>query len=333
METGRQELDIYPVLQLVTREAQPEGTIVTVQGIPIGGQELVVVAGPCAVESEEQLLATARAVPFTGGVSGDDGLSHRRWVSGRKTVNKDGAMNMKKALLLAMVMTLGVSLLFGADFWTKKKYADWSQKEVQQMLKGSPWAHAVDMRIGGGRSGGGGSGGGGGRRGGSGGGGSLGDASGGGGSGGGSAQGSVEMVPAINLVMRWDSALPVKQAMAKQLADAGGGISFEAAKLLERKETQYVISISGVPSRMLGSDPNRFRPTAFLNIKGKDPIKADSVKTGRDQANAVLYLLFPRSSLIVLEDQEVEVALKAGPIDVKRKFKLKEMVFEGKLEL
>jgi 3-deoxy-7-phosphoheptulonate synthase len=53
---------------LVSRSSRPEGTIVYVNGIPIGGREIVIMAGPCAVESEEQLNETARSVR-TGGAS------------------------------------------------------------------------------------------------------------------------------------------------------------------------------------------------------------------------------------------------------------------------
>jgi 3-deoxy-7-phosphoheptulonate synthase len=51
---------------LVERSAKPEGTILNIQGVQIGGVEVVVMAGPCAVESPEQLLATARAVQSSG---------------------------------------------------------------------------------------------------------------------------------------------------------------------------------------------------------------------------------------------------------------------------
>jgi len=53
-------------LRLACRKARPEGTVVDVSGIPVGGAEVVVLAGPCAVESEEQLMATARAVKAAG---------------------------------------------------------------------------------------------------------------------------------------------------------------------------------------------------------------------------------------------------------------------------
>jgi 3-deoxy-7-phosphoheptulonate synthase len=51
---------------LVSRSSRPEGTIVDVNGIPIGGKEIVIMAGPCAVESEEQLTQTARSVRAGG---------------------------------------------------------------------------------------------------------------------------------------------------------------------------------------------------------------------------------------------------------------------------
>jgi 3-deoxy-7-phosphoheptulonate synthase len=48
--------------RLAAREARPEGTVVRAAGVPIGAGECVVIAGPCAVESEVQLLETARFV-------------------------------------------------------------------------------------------------------------------------------------------------------------------------------------------------------------------------------------------------------------------------------
>src|SRR5450830_92732 len=53
-------------LPLVAREARPQGTVVTVRGVAIGGPGVVVITGPCAVENERQLLATARAVKAGG---------------------------------------------------------------------------------------------------------------------------------------------------------------------------------------------------------------------------------------------------------------------------
>lgn len=52
--------------KLAHRKSRPEGTVVNMDGVQIGGPEVVVMAGPCAVESQEQLLATARAVQRSG---------------------------------------------------------------------------------------------------------------------------------------------------------------------------------------------------------------------------------------------------------------------------
>jgi 3-deoxy-7-phosphoheptulonate synthase len=48
------------------RRTAPAGTVVDLDGLRIGGDRLVLMAGPCAVESEEQILATARAVKQAG---------------------------------------------------------------------------------------------------------------------------------------------------------------------------------------------------------------------------------------------------------------------------
>jgi 3-deoxy-7-phosphoheptulonate synthase len=52
--------------KLSSREFNPPDTIIDVKGVRIGGGETVVMAGPCSVESEEQLMATARAVRAAG---------------------------------------------------------------------------------------------------------------------------------------------------------------------------------------------------------------------------------------------------------------------------
>jgi 3-deoxy-7-phosphoheptulonate synthase len=58
-----------PILQpfkLAGREFHQQDTIVKVNGVSIGGAPVVVMAGPCAVESRDQLFETARAVKAAG---------------------------------------------------------------------------------------------------------------------------------------------------------------------------------------------------------------------------------------------------------------------------
>jgi 3-deoxy-7-phosphoheptulonate synthase len=58
-----------PVLRpfkLASRDFHPRDTFVPVSDVSVGGKQLVVMAGPCAVESEEQLLEIAQAVKSAG---------------------------------------------------------------------------------------------------------------------------------------------------------------------------------------------------------------------------------------------------------------------------
>ena len=55
-----------PEYRLVAREARPEGTVVRVGDVEIGGEEFVVAAGPCAVESEPQMREAASGVARAG---------------------------------------------------------------------------------------------------------------------------------------------------------------------------------------------------------------------------------------------------------------------------
>ena len=52
--------------KLVSRETHPESTVVTIGDVRIGGGKPVIMAGPCAVESEEQALTIARLVKRYG---------------------------------------------------------------------------------------------------------------------------------------------------------------------------------------------------------------------------------------------------------------------------
>ncbi len=53
---------------LVNRQTNTIDTVINVKGIEIGGEEIVIIAGPCAVENLEQILETAKAV-YSGGAN------------------------------------------------------------------------------------------------------------------------------------------------------------------------------------------------------------------------------------------------------------------------
>lgn len=60
---------VTPILtpyKLVSREMHPADTVVMIGGVSVGGKQFTVIAGPCAVESRDQMLATAEAVKAAG---------------------------------------------------------------------------------------------------------------------------------------------------------------------------------------------------------------------------------------------------------------------------
>lgn len=248
---------------------------------------------------------------------------------------------------ILVALSLGAGALLAEEFWQKKKFSEWTQKEVQKMLKDSPWARPVEIRLdvlGGARPGGGG-----GRRRGGGGGGfpdaSVGTGGMGGedaGMGGGMGRGAggmsaPESVPTMTVHVRWRTALPIKQAIIRARFGDEATTSPEAAKLLASEETHYIVEIAGLPAPMLRVNPAQLQSSAQLRIKNKPPIEAVDVKAGRDQNLVNLYLIFPRGQegapAITVDDKEVEVFLRAGPLDIRRKFRLKDMVCAGKLEI
>lgn len=79
-ETGEINTQVFEVLEgvervvrimkpykLASRDFKQEKTIVKVNNLEIGGDKFIVIAGPCAVESEEQILSCAKIVKEVGG--------------------------------------------------------------------------------------------------------------------------------------------------------------------------------------------------------------------------------------------------------------------------
>jgi hypothetical protein len=78
----------------------------------------------------------------------------------------------------------------------------------------------------------------------------------------------------------------------------------------------------------------RMKESTRLERKGKDPIPADDIMAGRTQQGLVIGFLFARKGQeISLADKEVIFHSQFGPMEIKTKFPLKDMVYDGKLEL
>ena len=66
MEGVKETIRVTKPYKLVSRETHPQPTVIAIGDIKIGGGKPVVMAGPCAVESEEQALTIARLVKKYG---------------------------------------------------------------------------------------------------------------------------------------------------------------------------------------------------------------------------------------------------------------------------
>ncbi|MGH9455693.1 MAG: 3-deoxy-7-phosphoheptulonate synthase, partial [Terriglobia bacterium] len=66
MQGVERAMRISAPYQFVSREFRAERSVIRVNGVDVGGSEFVVMAGPCSVESETQIMQTAEAVAAAG---------------------------------------------------------------------------------------------------------------------------------------------------------------------------------------------------------------------------------------------------------------------------
>ncbi len=69
LESGPGVSEVVPILapyKVASSEVKPEPTVIHAGSLQVGGGHLGIIAGPCSVESEEQIISTARAVKAAG---------------------------------------------------------------------------------------------------------------------------------------------------------------------------------------------------------------------------------------------------------------------------
>jgi hypothetical protein len=228
----------------------------------------------------------------------------------------------------------GLFILFGvgltaADFW-QKPYTQWSDKDAGKMLTNSPWAKSASLSMIGPDGGGppmAPPGGGGGFRG--------GPQGGGGSEFGPGAQGSAP--PSVDIVARWQSALPIRQAFVHLKFGAEADKSEAAGKVLEQQERPYEIVLSGPMGMFLAGKPGDaakvLSEVTSLSSRRTGAIKPVQIEVGKPGKTMDVVFAFPRSMPFTVEDKEVELMTKLGTSALKFKFKLTDMVLNGKLEM
>ncbi len=236
---------------------------------------------------------------------------------------------MQRILLIGLVAIAASSGLAAANFWDKKAFTTWSEKEVEEILTDSPWSQTVTIALRGRQGGGGGRGRGGGFGGGV-------DRLGGRGGGRGGADGFNTAPPRLRLTVSWRSALPVKQALVKSQSRNNEGISSDQEQFLGQAELSYVVSASGFPLRFnrLLRNQSALLDQTFLQFDARDPIMAEDVHVYiEDEETVTIEYLFSREHAIDLDDRNVEFVTQVGAVEVNKKFKLEDMVFADELSL
>jgi len=159
------------------------------------------------------------------------------------------------------------------------------------------------------------------------------------------------------VLIRWQSAAPVQQALAKQQGSPAATDNAQVQTApAEAPDSDYIIAVAGLPEwsgrrrqdgGSGGSDNggnsgqsdedrraaflDRLRQSTTLTAKGKSPLGPEKVERAAD---GTILFYFPKSEQpLSLDDNEVEFATRLGPMDLKHKFKLKDMKYQGKLAL
>ena len=151
----------------------------------------------------------------------------------------------------------------------------------------------------------------------------------------------------LPITIRWDSALPVRLA-ARQLGNQAPFFSEEQA------QKSYILTVTGLipagryrgtgqlPSQSHSDgatvdpqDPEQMleglMSQSRLMPRGEKPIAPEDVKL--DAATGALHFFFPRKQELDLKTKDITFAARFGSMTVQKQFRLKDLVYRGKLEL
>jgi len=226
----------------------------------------------------------------------------------------------------------GAALLLAAEpDWRTKAIADWSEADAHQVLDSSPWAKTIvagiarrrsedELREGG----------------------QMGQPKGVGYDGVEDKKRSLKeeignplipgkplpsTAPTIRLLVRWESALPVRVAELKAHEPPPPVLSDDG----------YVIAVYGVPASFAKGDPTSLgkplKESAALKREGKKDIPPSRVEVFELENSVVVAYLFPLSAEIGKKDGVVEFSALIGRLQVSQHFLVEAMQFQGKLEL
>lgn len=223
-------------------------------------------------------------------------------------------MTRREILMLSLAAVPGLSSPAG-EFWNEKKPEDWTPQEVQEMLTRSPWAKEGAVSVFGGTGG------------------SLinrngamnrsGNMSSTGRQRANSTPTQSGDAPDLRYraIVRWQSALPIREALK--------------TKSIEGLADFYIIAVVG-DLAMADPDEDESQKESRLDMM-KQSTKLDrhggSIPLSNIESVKKLGTLFYFSRAEPIKDGQVTFDTRLGPVEVKCKFAVKEMMYHGKLEL
>lgn len=133
----------------------------------------------------------------------------------------------------------------------------------------------------------------------------------------------------IYLTIRWATALPVRQAFAIQQS--------KAPETIEIAEPEYVIEIAGFPTTLIRKGTSRFKAelteSARLTVPGRRSSKPVSAYVPEHGMHLMATLRFPKFEGLDAKEGDVTLHAASGSLKVDQRFKLKDMIYDGRLEL
>ena len=136
LESGPGVAEVVPIsapYKVASREVKPERTIVTAGSLSVGGTQIGVIAGPCSVETEKQILACAVAVREAGATALRGGAFKPRTSPYSFQGLKEDGLKMLAAARDATELAVVTEVVASEDVDLVAKYADVLQIGARNM--------------------------------------------------------------------------------------------------------------------------------------------------------------------------------------------------------
>ncbi len=236
---------------------------------------------------------------------------------------------MKRIVIISTILAFGC-LLFAGDFWEETPYTEWSQKQADKLRTNSPWASVQNITVALNKRG------------------STIDST----SSSGPAFGSPssearvgDFAQSRQYYVRFQSAKPIRMAIAR-LSMINGNPDPEAVKrFIETPlaDGDIVVMLSLSPGQDRTELDNNTtdllkNETYLITKQSKKRIRLKRYLTPQEAGGLEAVFIFPRQEngkdLVMVAEKEVRFVTELSrETKINRKFKLKDMVFQGKLEI